>query len=53
MAAYYMEGEALIWYHDAVDIGQLIGWDLFVKTLQVRFSPIAYNDPIEALIRLK
>lgn len=28
-------------------------WDSFVKALQVRFGPIAYDGPMEALTRLK
>lgn len=53
MASYHMEGEALeYWYQDAVDCGQFTGWDSFVKALQIRFGPIAYDDFIEALTRL-
>lgn len=48
-----MEGEAPIWYQTAIDTCQLMGWDSFVKALQVRYGLIAYDDPMEVLTHLK
>lgn len=53
MASYHMEWEALVWYEDASDSRQFTGWDSFVKSLQVRFRPSTYDNPMEALTRLK
>ncbi|XP_041025452.1 uncharacterized protein LOC121265848 [Juglans microcarpa x Juglans regia] len=53
MASYNMEGEALVWYQDAVDGGIFTTWESFVKALLVRFGTTAYDDPMEALTRLK
>ncbi|KAF5468876.1 hypothetical protein F2P56_012987 [Juglans regia] len=48
-----MEGEALLWYQDVVDGSIFNSWDSFVKALLARFGPTAYDDPMEALTRLK
>ncbi|KAF5462079.1 hypothetical protein F2P56_018118 [Juglans regia] len=53
MASYHMEGEALVWYQDAVDGGIFTTWESFVKALLVRFGTTAYDDPMESLTRLK
>lgn len=53
LASYHMEGEALIWYQDAWESGQLTSWEVFVRALLLRFCPTAYDDPMEALTRLK
>lgn len=31
----------------------MIDWDFFIKALIVRFCPIAYDDPIKALTKLR
>lgn len=53
MASCHMEGEALIWFQDASNSGQFTRWDSFVKAIQVRFEPSAYDDSMEALTCLK
>ncbi|KAF5446449.1 hypothetical protein F2P56_032077, partial [Juglans regia] len=53
MAAYHMQGEALIWYKGAWDSGQFNSWETFTRILQLRFGPTTYDDPMEALTRLK
>lgn len=53
MVSFHMEGKALLWYQNTLDSCQFFGWESFVKALQVRFRPSTYNDPIEALTRLK
>ncbi|XP_042973080.1 uncharacterized protein LOC122304883 [Carya illinoinensis] len=53
IASYHMEEEALVWYQDAYESGQLTSWDTFVRALLLRFGPTAYNDPMEGLTRLK
>ncbi|KAF5477262.1 hypothetical protein F2P56_003913 [Juglans regia] len=53
MDSYHIEGEALIWYKDAFDTGQFRCWKIFSQALQQRFGPRAYDDPMEALTRLK
>ena len=53
MASYHMDGEALIWFQDAEEAGLFTSWEAFVKVLQIRFGNIAYDDPMEALTRLR
>lgn len=44
MASYDMEGEALVWYQDAIDGGQCNTWESFVKAIRTyklkTFGPI-------------
>ncbi|KAF5456115.1 hypothetical protein F2P56_025626 [Juglans regia] len=53
MAAYHMHGEALIWYKGAWDNGQFTSWETLTRILQIRFGPTTYDDPMEALTKLK
>lgn len=53
MTSYNMEGEALVWYKDALDSGQFTSCDSFVRAFQVRFGSSAYDDPMKALTCLK
>lgn len=53
MASFHMEGEALVRYQDTLDSRHFLGWDKFFKALQVCFGPLAYDDHMEALTRLK
>ncbi|XP_042979911.1 uncharacterized protein LOC122310090 [Carya illinoinensis] len=48
-----MEGEALVWYQNALDSRQFNSWESLVIALQVRFGPSTFDDPMEALTRLK
>ncbi|KAF5463495.1 hypothetical protein F2P56_019406, partial [Juglans regia] len=53
MASYHMNGDALIWYQDAAETAQFNNWDTFSSALLLRFGLTAYDDPMEALTRLK
>jgi hypothetical protein len=53
MASFYMEGEALVWFQDALDSGVFSSWEAFVKAIQIRFGPNSYDDPMEAITRLR
>lgn len=53
MASYRMEGETLIWYQDAYKSRQFNSLETFTQDIQVRFGPTSYDDPMEALTRLK
>lgn len=48
-----MDEEALIWFQDASKVGIFHSWEGFTQVVQVRFGSSAYDDPIEALTRLK
>ena len=53
MASYHLEEEALIWFQDVKQAGGFPSWEIFIKALQTRFGVMAYDDPMEALTRLK
>ncbi|KAF5454428.1 hypothetical protein F2P56_024094 [Juglans regia] len=53
MASYHMEGDALVWFQNAVEGGFCRDWDTFCRSSLLRFGPTAYDDPMEALTRLK
>lgn len=53
LAAYHMEGKALIWFQDLEDFGTLVDWGGFTMALLLRFGNHPYDDPMEALTRLK
>ncbi|KAF8394014.1 hypothetical protein HHK36_020216 [Tetracentron sinense] len=36
MTSFYMEGEALVWFQDALDSGVFSSWEAFVKAIQIR-----------------
>lgn len=42
-----------MWFQDIEAAGGLNSWDGFLRALQTRFGSSPYNDPMEALIRLK
>ena len=48
-----MEGKALVWFQDIEAAGGISSWERFVCDLQTRFGSSPYEDPMEALIRLK
>jgi len=48
-----MEGKALVWFQDIEAARGINNWDGFVRALQTRFGTSSYEDPMEALIRLK
>ena len=53
MALYHLDGEALIWFQEAEQARGFTSWEVFVQALQTRFGTTAYDDPMEALTRLK
>jgi len=53
LASYHMEEEALIWFQDAKDVGQFTSWDAFIRALHIRFGISAYDNPMEALSKLR
>ena len=53
MASYHLDGEAFIWFQDLEQAGGFASWEVFIKALQTRFGTSAYDDPMEALTRLK
>ena len=53
MASYHLDGEALIWFQEAEQARGFASWEVFVQALQTRFRTTAYDDPMEALTRLK
>uniref|UniRef100_A0A6N2JVX6 Chromo domain-containing protein n=1 Tax=Salix viminalis TaxID=40686 RepID=A0A6N2JVX6_SALVM len=53
MASFHMEGKALNWFQDLESSGRITGWEGFTATLRTRFGPTLFNDPMEALTRLR
>lgn len=53
LASFHMEGRALVWFQDLEESGALTSWDALVKAMLTRFGPNAYDDPMEALTRLR
>ena len=53
MASFHLDEKALIWFQDAKQMGGFASWEVFIKALQTQFGAIAYDDPMEALTRLK
>ena len=50
-ASYHLDDEAFIWFQDCER--SLDSWETFVRAIQVRFGPSSYDDPMEALTKLK
>ena len=53
LASFHLEGVALKWHRWVAKIRGLSSWEEFTKTLLQRFGPTDYEDPSEALTRLK
>ena len=53
MASYYLDCEALIWFQQAEQARGFASQEVFVQALQTRFGTTTYDDPMEALTRLK
>jgi hypothetical protein len=49
----HMEGKALVWYQDMNLSCYLPNWNVLAQSLMQRFGPLAYDDPMESLARLK
>lgn len=53
LASFHTEGKTLIWFQDLEEFDMLTDWDMFAKALLLRFGASSYNDPKEALTRLR
>ncbi|CAM8968817.1 unnamed protein product [Rhodiola kirilowii] len=53
IAAFYMSGPALQWVHWMHRTHQLTSWDSFVRNLELRFGPSAYQNPEGSLYKLR
>ena len=53
MASFHMDGEALVWFQDCEASGEFVAWESFVEALLIKFGSFAYEDPMEALTRLR
>lgn len=52
IASFYMEGEALAWFQWMYFNNQILSWQAFLHSLETRFAPSIYEDPIGALFKL-
>jgi hypothetical protein len=48
-----MEGKALVWFQDMGLSVSLYNWHVLTQALLERFGPFSYDDPMEALSKLK
>ena len=53
MAAFHMDGDALVWFQDSDEVSLFVDWEGFVTTLLTRFGATVYEDLMEAFTRLK
>ncbi|XP_059456454.1 uncharacterized protein LOC132186493 [Corylus avellana] len=53
LASIHMEGKALVWFQDMEMSGCLHNWTVLTQALLERFGPSGYDDPMEALSKLK
>jgi hypothetical protein len=53
MFAFYIKGNALMWFQYESYLGLLTSWDAFDQAIQLQFGPKSYDDPMEALTRLR
>lgn len=48
-----MDGKVIVWFQDLHESRQLSDWEQFVKALLTRFGPTCYDDPVEAMTKLR
>jgi hypothetical protein len=53
LASFHLEGIALQWHRWLAKFCGPLTWDEFTNAIQLRFGPTDYEDPSEALTRLK
>ena len=53
MASFHMEGEALVWFQEGEDARVFGNWEALVQIMLIQFGSTAYDDPMEALTRLR
>ncbi len=49
LAAFHMEGKALIWFQELRSTNNLNSWIEFTKAIRVRFGKGSYDDPMETV----
>lgn len=52
IASFYLDGPALAWYQWMYRNRQIASWDQFLKKLEIRFAPTAFDDPRGKLFKL-
>jgi len=53
LAAFHMEGKALIWFQELRSTNNLNSWIEFTKAIRIRFGKGSYDDPMETLSKLQ
>jgi hypothetical protein len=53
VASFYLDGEALAWYQWLYTNGEIVSWAQFLRALELRFAPTAYDDPRGKLFKLQ
>ena len=53
MASFHMEGKALVWFQEGEDARVFGNWEALVQAILIKFGSTAYDDPMEALTRLR
>ena len=53
MTSFHMEGEALVWFQEGEEAGVFGNWEALIQAMLTRFGSTAYDDPMEALTRLR
>ena len=53
MASFHMEGEALVWFQEGEEAGVFGNWEALIQAMLTRFGSTAYDEPMEALTRLR
>jgi hypothetical protein len=52
LTSIHMEGKALVWFQD-MEFSGIYNWHVLTQALLERFGPSGYDDPMEALSKLK
>ena len=52
-ASCYVEGEALIWFQEAKEVGHFTNWGTFVEAFLTRFGSTSYVGSMEGIIKHK
>jgi hypothetical protein len=52
IASFYLDGPALTWYQWMYSNSQIVSWTQFLRALETRFAPTAYDDPKGNLFKL-
>lgn len=53
ISAFHMDGKALVWFQELKASNEVSSWTDFVLVIQIRFGQGPYDDPMEALSKLK